>query len=843
MAARFQQTAFTSGEFAPDLYGRIDLAQYANGLKTLLNCFVNYHGGASNRAGTEFVVETKDSAQTSKLIPFSFNTEQTYALEFGEMYMRVIKDGGLVLESTPIVISGATAADPVVITATSHGLTNGQQVWIQDVVGMTELNSRMYLVANGTTHTFELTDTDGVDIDGTGYTAYTSGGNIYPVFELVTPYAAADLFDLDYTQSADVMTLTHPTYAERELTRTAHDAWTLTTISKVPSIAAPTGLGTSGGGSGSESYSYVVTTIKDDDGLEESLASAVETATSKSDNLTTNPLTITWSAVTGAKEYNVYKERNGIYGYIGTAGSTSFEDDGLAATLDDTPPEARDPFGSTDNYPGAVGYYQQRRIFASTNNNPQTIYTTKSGNFNNLGTSSPPKDDDAVTFTLAATQVNAIRYIVPLKDLLILTSGGEWVISGGSNDVLTPTSVLAEPQSYVGAAKVKPLVINNQALYVQDKGASIYAIGYKLESDGLEPDDITVLSTHMFFNKEVRDWAFARVPYSLVWTVMDDGSLLSLTYLPRQNVSGWGRHETDGLFESVCSISEGNEDATYFIVKRTIDGVTRRYIERLHTRSYTEVRDAFFVDCGLSYDGRMEDSGATVAVTTATDWLADTSMTATITAGTFDATYVDDVIVLRDGDDAVRFDVTAYLTPTTATVRPRADVPGSLQATSVATWERAKITLSGLDHLEGSTVASLNDGNVEPTTTVTDGEVTLQEHGAVIHVGLPYVSDIETLDLILTTQKETGRANVKSIPRSFLLMKESRGIFVGCDADNLHEHKPTRLDYATAIEPTTELVEVGISSNWNRAANLFIRQPEPLPMTLLTAIIEAELGG
>ena len=180
-------TNWTAGELSDRLDGRTDLTRYFNGAKSLENFIVYPAGGAARRPGTKFLHEVKVSANAARLIPFEFNTTSanTYVLEFGNNYFRVYQDGGIVTE-TGKTISGATKANPVVITATSHGFSNGDHVIIASVGGMTELNGVTGIVANKTTNTFELTDVDGTNINSSAFTTYTSGGTASRIVEITT---------------------------------------------------------------------------------------------------------------------------------------------------------------------------------------------------------------------------------------------------------------------------------------------------------------------------------------------------------------------------------------------------------------------------------------------------------------------------------------------------------------------------------------------------------------------------------------------------------------------------------------------------------------------------------
>ncbi|MBF0589012.1 MAG: hypothetical protein HQL53_07795 [Magnetococcales bacterium] len=385
------QPSFTGGELTPSLHSRVDLSKYNTGLKTCKNFFVHAHGGVSNCPGMEFLNRAMNSTHAVRLIPFQFNTEQTYVLEFGELYMRVFMDGGPVLEANQS-ITGITQASPGVVTIAGHGFVNGDWVWVDSVAGMTEMNGYYRKVANVSSNTFTLTDLDDNAIDTSNYSAYSSGGTAARVYTVTSPYAASDLALVKYTQTADTMTLVHPSYEPRTLTRSGHTTWSFAGITYNPEISAPTGV--SGSGGIGDSYSYKVTAISETG--EESLPSAASSGTLNEDGGT-----LTWTAVSGAARYVVYKNKpaNGIYGFAGLAGSNTWTDTVINPDLSDTIPNADTPFNGTDNYPGTVTYFEQRGVYGATNNRPQTIFMTQVGNYHNFNTSSPTRDDDAIVFT------------------------------------------------------------------------------------------------------------------------------------------------------------------------------------------------------------------------------------------------------------------------------------------------------------------------------------------------------------------------------------------------------------------------------------------------------------
>lgn len=765
------QPSFSSGELAPATYARVDLGRYYTGLRTCRNFMVMPEGGVRNRSGTKFLAETKASSTKSRLIPFQFSTEQTYALEFGVGYIRFYTNGGQLLNA---------------------GLT----------------------------------------------------------YEIASPYAEADLFALNYTQSADVMTIVHPNYAPMELKRFGPTNWTLTAISFVPSIQPPTSLaGTprTGGSGDTTTYRYVVTSVSTDESAEESLPSTGVSIASWDNKA---GAVLTWVAPAGVVDhYNVYKDNNGagIFGFIGQASGLTFTDNAIGPTKTDTPPSFDNPFASGNN-PGVVGYYQQRRVFGASTANPQTLWFSRVGAYNNFGFSTPTKDDDAITVTLASRQVNRIRALVPLKELLVLTSGAEWTIAGDATG-LKPTNLQARVQSYIGSGTVTPAVYGNTALYVQARGQKLADLAYSYTSDGFQGQDLTVLSSHLVRGFEIKDMALSQVPNSVLWIVRNDGACLGFTYLPAQQVFSWHRHDTDGAFESIASVPEGDEDAVYFIVNRTIGGVTKRYVERLASRQLsvpgedTELDRSFFVDAGLTYDGRGATSSA-LTLTGGTDWKYPNPLTLGATGSPFVAGDAGTVIILRGTDgQIVRLTVTAYVGANTLTVIPGSVVPESLRNIAAARWGRARSTFSGLSHLEGKTVSILADGSVQPQAVVTGGAVSIQRQAMLAHVGLPITSDFETLDLTLQNQPNFLHTE-KRVNEVTAIFEQSRGVFAGTDVDHLYEFKQRNTEnYNDPISLLTGHANIPISGRWEQPGRIFIRQSDPLPVSILGVTFNVQSGG
>ncbi|UMY63934.1 hypothetical protein [Pseudomonas sp. LS.1a] len=769
------QPSFSAGEVAPATYARVDLARYYTALKTCRNFVVLPEGGVQNRSGTRFIAEVKDSAARARLIPFQFSTEQTYILEFGNLYIRFISMGGQ-------VVSGVTP------------------------------------------------------------------------YEIASPYTTAQLPDLKFTQSADVMTIVHPDHPPRELSRLAPTNWTLTAITFEPGIAAPTGLAATprtGGSGDTTEYQYKVTAVSSiSEGSVESWASNTATVNSFDDK---PGATLAWTAVAGADHYNVYKNKSsGVFGFIGQSAGVTFNDINITPETDNTVPIGYNPFADGNN-PSVVGYYQQRMAFAASTANPQTVWMSRTGDFHNFGYSDPSKDHDSIEFVIASRQVNQIRHLVSLRELLAMTSGAEIAITGSSDSGVTPANVSAVEQSYFGSSDVIPAIYANTALYIQARGGKLSTLAYNYVSDGFQPQDVSVLSSHLLRGFTIQDQAFALAPNGVLWMARNDGMLLGFTFLPDQQVYGWSWHDTDGAVEAVASVPEDDEDALYMVVRRTINGVTKRYIERMASRQLTKFGTgdywfdrAFFVDCGLTYDGRQPGSAV---LTGGTDWKFPNLLTLTVGVATFNSGMVSRYVVMHGaGTDSVEGDrvvlkINAYTSPTVVTVEPQTIVPESLRGIPATRWGLAATAISGLGHLEGKTVSILGDGNVVRQQVVTAGAITLDNPTLVAHVGLPITADFETLDITLQNN-QAFLGSKKRINQVVVLCQESRGIFAGPNADNLDEFKQRAGEnYGEPIELLTGRAEMEIPCNWNSEGRLFIRQSDPLPLTILGVMPNVQAGG
>ena len=405
-------------------------------------------------------------------------------------------------------------------------------------------------------------------------------------YEIATPYLEADLFQLKYTQSADVLYITHPSYAPRKLSRTGHTAWTLTTI----------------------------------DFQDGPYLSTNSTATTITLGATSGTTTATAStaifASTDVGRHIRFKSTGSTWGWMEITAYTSTTQ--VTVSIQRSPAAATAStnwrlgfWSATTGYPSCVTFYEDRLFFANNSLRPQRIDGSIVGDYENFAPTASDgvvADDNAITITLNANDVNAIMWMIDdEKGLLVGTKSGEWVVRPSSlQEALTPTNVAAKRSTAFGSASLQAVRAGRASIYLQ----RVY------EVDGFRSPDMNVLASHVL-DGGVSQFNYQQEPYSVIWFVRTDGQLVGLTYERDQDVVGWHRHIIGGSFGSGDAVVESvnvipaptlDSDEVWMIVKRTINGATVRYIEYI-TPNFDEdtTTDAFFVDCGLTYDGVAAD--------------------------------------------------------------------------------------------------------------------------------------------------------------------------------------------------------------------------------------------
>ncbi|ENX58308.1 MULTISPECIES: hypothetical protein [Acinetobacter] len=415
--------------------------------------------------------------------------------------------------------------------------------------------------------------------------------------ELALPYTQEHLMQLRYAQSADVITITHPNYVPRKIIRKSATEWVVEFVTVSYGIGQPqnlTGVANTPNTTGyvERDYVYQVTAINEDN---ESKASEKSPILKNDLTLAGNTNVLNWDAVPGATRYNVFKLRSGLASYIGETTELSFTDDYIETNGSITPPLIRDPF---EFNPTAVAYHGQRKVYGGGYKSPQWLRMSRTATDDNFGYHIPLQDTDSIQIRFAARDGNGVKHLVPMGDLLILTSGALWKLS--SDGAMTAASVNASKSSSTGANDVTPVEIDGATIFASDQTGHIHEISM---SQGINSSyqtiDLSLMCPHLFDGHKIVDCALVRNPLDVLYFVRDDGVLLSLTYSAQQQVWAWAERHTNGKVISVAAIPEESQTVLYCVIERG----EIRTIERVLMRQPVEMQDQCYLDSSIQYKG------------------------------------------------------------------------------------------------------------------------------------------------------------------------------------------------------------------------------------------------
>lgn len=867
------QPSFAAGELSPSLFARVDLEKYHVGAALLRNFLVDYRGGASNRAGTQFIndVTLAGNGSAPRAIPFTVATTAAYVIVLGNLIAQFYSNG-----------------------------------------------------------------------------VYLSGSDI------ATPYAIADVPLVKFVQSADVLTLTHPSYAPQNITQTGLLTFTITPVVEGPGIDPPSTLaGTPTLSKHNDGiYSYVVTAVSSGQTSEESAPCArVDVLSdlpghSDEDSGIIPSVWLNWNAPSQAVAYyNIYRAGptnsagnpnrpspvQTVFGYVGQAVGTTYFDFTDTPDFSRTPPQLQNPFApgqiaqvtvtsggsgytgytvplvftggggsgaegyavidpdgavvvavvitnfgsgystaptvsdsgantatyscaigqTSGTYPGVVTYVQQRRTFGGTENFPESLVMSQPGRYANFDTSPVSAASDGITLSIASKQDNSIKGMIPMSTgLVVFTTGGAFLVNGGSQQAaITPSNVVAYPQASSGANDLPPLQVNYDILYCQNRGATVRDLAFNFYVQNYTGTDRSVLASHLFVTYSLLEWTYAEEPFRQILVVRNDGAILAFTYVPEQEVFAWTRYDTNGLFVSVTSIPEGQTNAVYVIVKRFQGGSWRYFLERFDTRLFKIVEDAWFVDAGLALPQTYPAASLTLSAQIAPDPLrmnaVGDTLVATASAGVFSAPQVGDTLWAGGG----KATVLGYVSATELTVEvlePFPVLPNDPLFTplpfAVGEWslDTPVSSVGGLDHLNGLYAVALADGMPVTPQIVQGGSIALPQPATKVVAGLPYTAQLQTLRLDLGEPTVQGKR--KNIPAVVGIYNNTLGLKVGPDFASLIEIKDLRAPYTPPIRMVSDEVRTVIPSVWKVDGQLCWQQDAPLPCTILGVVPEVVVG-
>jgi hypothetical protein len=584
---------FSAGEFAAVAESRVDFQRYPSGCRILENFLPLVVGAAVRRPGTSFIASTRYPDKQAILFPFLYSTEQAYVLEFGDLYVRFYRNDGPLLESAK-TITGATAANPVVLTINAHGYSNGDDFECSGVVGMTQLNGRRFRVANKAANTVELTDQHGTNIDGTAYTAYTSGGSANRVYTLTTTYQESDLTGLKYAQKADVFYVAHTEYVPRKLERYGATNWVLSQIDFQDGPYLPL----------NSSQATLAKSATTGAGITIS-SSLSQTATGMANNGSRchpGHARRAWLEDRRPHRHHGHHGHGGIDRHLdghpgqrldlrsrrvdlrrrlgagGTIKPHIFEttDVGRLIRIQDSStgamrrssaiprrfpsrptssthsaPRPRSPPGGSASTARAAAIRHRSRsmkgrlFWGGCPLSPTRVDGSQSGSYESFAPSTTAgivADDNAVSYPLDSGDVNNVLWMKDdEKGLIVGTKGGEWLLRASSQNVaLTPTNIKATRSTTYGSYEnSQPVRTGKDILMVQRLRKKLRNLFYTYEIDGFDASDLTLLAPHIgqYLFGQV---AFQSEPEGWVWCSRADGQVGSLMYERSESKIGWG---------------------------------------------------------------------------------------------------------------------------------------------------------------------------------------------------------------------------------------------------------------------------------------------------------------
>ena len=654
-------TALNAGELSPYMDARTDVEKYRSGCRTLENMVVLPYGGVYRRAGTEYLGEAKNANQRCRLIGFNFSVTTRFVLEFGHQYVRVwgnnapvahpagsawatttayaigdiVTNGGTTYYAVSAHTSGTFATDlaagrwyaqpasgalEVPSPYQESELREIQYVQVNDIMYLAHANHAPRKLArladNDWTLTTvawsypplldqNLTTTTIASSAASGSATLTASASTFVAGHVGSQWA------IQWPRNSGAITTTIDANKTTTDTLDIQGSWTLTTvgtwIGTVRLLRIPQKEMDEDGGSGFTAYEVVrefnsLTTARN------------FTATGTEDERVGLKLQVlNYSSNTSARVFLESTDFNsgGTVTINSVASGTSAGatvNKWLGSVITGTTQWSEAAFSAVRGYPRAVAIHEQRLCFGGTAHQPNTVWCSKVDDFENfqLGVGA----DDGLQFTVASSEGNRIEWMFSQKRLMLGTSGDEWTIGGAdSGQAFSSTNVQAQKQSSFGSKTMRAILLNDVLLFVQRRGRKVRELTYNFERDGWVAPDLTVLSEHVT-QGELVELAFQQQPDAILWAVRGDGQLVGMSYERDQEVVAWHRHTTDGEFESVATVYglSGADDEVWLVVKRTINGQTKRYIERFKAdnRAKFEAQtkdDWWYLDCAKRYSG------------------------------------------------------------------------------------------------------------------------------------------------------------------------------------------------------------------------------------------------
>ena len=860
--ATYAFSNWTAGVLSPRLGGRTDIAKYYNGCATLENFLVHPHGGATRRPGTRFIAEVKSSAAECRLIPFQFNVEQAYVLEFGNTYFRIYKDGGQVTGGSPVAAIEVTTtyttaqlaalkfsqsadvmyvchpAHPVrKISRTSHTAWTIADVDFKRGPFLNANSTEITLLANGRTGTGVTITASNVSAvnNGDGFTTTDIGRlvKLHNGYAKITSINSTTVAVATIQENDEFISELTPSYASN-------------TISFKEGDPSTTNL---------EHNDRIVDSDKKflEQGFKTGMKITVSNAATSGNNTTAGYL-----LVKVTEDTLLLSPSDDVANESASATIT------ISGILEADKNWSLGAFSIVTGFPSAVAFYEQRLVFAATVEQPQTLFFSVGGDFENFQAGTDA--DSALTYTIGSNQVNVIRYLASSRTLIVGTSGGEHAVRAGSADeALTPTNAQIKQQSVFGSADVQPVQVGNTSLFLHRALRKIRELVYNYDTDSYIAPDLTILAEHVT-ESGLKQLAYQQEPDSVVWGVREDGILVGMTYRREEQVVAWHTHRIGGISGNcTVTVSDFANIAVGTKLKFTkSDGTSVTFSSEavsgaapadtsLGFRPYgsnNTTADNIFTRINAHADFTVANPGAAVVTIyeTTRGGVGSLSVTSTdkirLTTTDQASAKVESVATMPGIDeDEVWLIVNRTINGATKRFVEQmkdfdfgTDIEDAFYIDSGLTYSGAAASsLSALSHLEGENVSILANGANHGSKVVSSAAVTLDRSTTKAHVGLPYHSTLQTMRLEAGSTDGTAQGKVKRIDEVTVRLFRTVNALVGGDVTTVD-----RISFRSGADPMDVAIplftgdkEIEMPSGYDQDAFVVVKQDLPLPMTLL----------
>ena len=844
---------FTAGELSPRLDGRTDVSKYFNGCKKLQNFLIHPHGGASRRPGTKYVNTVKTSANFTRLIPFEFNVEQAYVLEFGNQYFRIHKDGGT-------VVSGGSAVEvsTVYLTAELSQIKFSQSA---DV---------MYLV-----HPLHPVQ----KITRTSHTAWTISEVAFlrgPMQD--TNITTTTLTSNGRTGSGKTITASASLFVSSDVGRLIklHDGFAkITGFTSATVVTATVQENAEGRSELMPSYTSDTiafyegdpgaTGLEHNDRITDTTGSFITQGFKVGQKVTTTGASTGGNNKTSALIVQVTADTMLFSPSVDLVNEAAGQDVTLNGDLEADSNFSLGAFSATTGYPSAITFYEQRLVFANTSTQPQTLFFSVGGSFEDFADGIDA--DDALTYTIGSNQVNVIRYLASGRVLIVGTSGGEFAVSAsGSSEPLSPTNAQIKRQANYGSANIQPIQVGNVTMFVQRASRKIRELVYSFDTDSYQAPDLTVLAEHIT-ETGVVEMAYQQEPDNIVWCILTNGQLVGMTYRREEQVVGWHEHIMGGRF-GACTITVSDyaniavgttltftkSDGTIIIFTSEAvsgDAPADTSLGWRPNESNNTTADNIFTRINAHADFTVANPSAAIVTVTetshsSTGFLSCVSSDTTRLVTTNEGQAVVESMAVVPGDlneDSAYMVVKRTVNGSTARYIEYftafdfgTDVSDAFFVDSGLTYSGSAATsISGLDHLEGQTVSVLANGATHPDKIVTSGAISLNRSVTKAHIGLSYHSTLQTMRVDAGGTEGTAQGKIKRIHDITVRLFNTVGIQVGSSETEI-DRIPFRSSVnvmGLALPMFTGDKQVEFRGGYDNDGFIVIKQTQPLPTTIL----------